>query len=306
MREVVRQVERLQRLAVFESTARLGSFTAAAKELGMTQPAVTRQVRLLEQRLGAELFRRTANRSELTEIGARLADRIGVGFDVIEAGLTEFADDAGAFVLAAHPGIAQQWIVPRIDGLQKALGDRDLRLWLFDRDPEVAAGGFDAAVRVGSGQFPGQSSQLLFPERVVPVASPAFAEQWGLSEASTAEDVFQAPFVHMDDGDHPWMTWSDWLAKFSITLRRQPGRVLFHNYPMVLQQALAGHGIALGWRTLIDELVAGDALVVVGPEATSNRGYYVSWPAGEPADGVQALVEWLLSQLRAPSLPQLQ
>lgn len=296
MREVVRQVDRLQRIAVFESTARLGSFTAAAKELGMTQPAVTRQIRSLEQRLGAELFRRTANRSELTEIGGRLADRISAGFDVIEAGLAEFAEHAGTFVLAAHPGIAQQWIVPQIDGLHEALGDRDLRLWLFDRDLEVAGGGFDAAVRVGTGEFPGQSSQLLFPERVVPVASPAFAEQWGLSESSTALDVYQAPFVHMDDGDHPWMTWSDWLAEFGITLRRQAGRVLFHNYPMVLQQALAGHGIALGWRSLVDELVAGDALVVVGPEVRSNRGYYVSWPAGEPDAGVQALVAWLLSR----------
>lgn len=295
MRELLRQVDRLQRIAVFESAARLGSFTAAAKELGMTQPAVTRQIRSLEHRLGAELFRRTANRSELTETGTRLADHISAGFDVIEAGLTEFAEHAGTFVLAAHPGIAQQWIVPRIEGLRQALGDLDVRLWLFDRDSEIVAGGFDAAVRVGTGDFAGQSSQLLFPEQVVPVASPALAEQWGLSESSTADDVYRAPFVHMDDGDHPWMTWANWLGEFGITLLRQPGRVLFHNYPMVLQQALAGRGVALGWRTLIDDLVAGDALVVVGPEARSKRGYYVTWPTGAPDTGVQALVAWLTS-----------
>jgi len=293
MRDLLRQIDRLQRLAVFESAARLGSFTAAAKELGTTQPAVTRQIRSLELSLGAELFRRTANRSELTEIGSRLSDHVAAGFDVIEAGLAEFAEHAGTFVLAAHPGIAQQWIVPRIDGLHEALGALDVRLWLFDRDDEITAGGFDAAVRVGTGDFPGQSSHLLFHERVVPVASPAFAEQWGLSDTSSADDVYRAPFVHMDDGDHPWMTWADWLSEFGITLRRQPGRVLFHNYPMVLQQALAGRGIALGWRNLIDDLVAGDALVVVGPEARSSRGYYVTWPAGEPDTGVQALVTWL-------------
>ena len=295
MRDLVRQIDRLQRIAVFESAARLGSFTAAAKELGMTQPAVTRQIRSLELSLGAELFRRTANRSELTEIGRRLGDHIAAGFDVIEAGLAEFAEHAATFVLAAHPGIAQQLIVPRIDGLHEALGDLDVRLWLFDRDDEIAAGGFDAAVRVGTGNFAGQSSHLLFHERVVPVAAPAFATQWGLSETSTAHDVYQAPFVHMDDGENPWMTWADWLSEFGITLRRQPGRVLFHNYPMVLQQALAGRGVALGWRTLIDELVDGGALVVVGPEVHSNRGYYVTWPTGEPDAGVQALVAWLSS-----------
>lgn len=295
MRELLQQVDRLQRLAVFESAGRLGSFTAAAKDLGMTQPAVTRQIRSLELSLGTELFRRTANRSELTEVGARLSDHIAAGFDVIEAGLAELAEHAGTFVLAAHPGIAQQWIVPRIDGLHAALGELDVRLWLFDRDSEVVEGGFDAAVRVGTGEFPGQSSQLLFRERVVPVASPAFAQQYGLSETSSAADVYEVPFVHMDDGDHPWMTWANWLSEFDITLRRQPGRVLFHNYPMVLQQALAGRGVALGWRTLIDELVAGDALVVVGPEVTSNRGYYVTWPEGEPDAGVSALAAWLAS-----------
>jgi DNA-binding transcriptional LysR family regulator len=293
MRDLLRQVDRLQRIAVFDSAARLGSFTAAAKELGMTQPAVTRQVRSLELSLGTELFRRTANRSELTEIGARLHDHIAAGFDVIEAGLAELAEHAGTFVLASHPGIAQQWIVPRIDGLHEALGELDVRLWLFDQDDEVAAGGFDAAVRVGTGEFKGQSSHLLFHERVVPVASPGFAEHWGLSEASAARDVYEVPFVHMDDGQRPWMTWANWLAEFGITLRRQPGRVLFHNYPMVLQQALAGRGVALGWRTLVDDLVDGDALVVVGPEVRSNRGYFVTWPAGEPDAGVQALVNWL-------------
>ena len=86
----------------------------------------------------------------------------------------------------------------------------------------------------------------------------------------------------MDDGDHPWMTWADWLSDFGITLRRQPGRVLFHNYPMVLQRALLGHGVALGWRPLVDEYVDGGALEIVGPEVRSHRGYYITWPAGQP------------------------
>lgn len=293
MRELVRQVDRLQRLAVFESAARLGSFTKAGAELGMTQPAVTRQIRSLERTLNAELFSRTANRSVLTELGQRLCDHVAAGFDVIEAGLGELAEHSGNFVLAAHPGIAQMWLVPRLDELKQALGDLDLRLWLFDRDIELAAGSFDAAIRVGSGTFDGLDSLLLFPEIVVPIATPAVAELYGLSADSTADDVYQAPFVHMDDGDRPWMTWSGWLANFGITLRRQPGRVLFHNYPMVLQRALLGHGVALGWHPLIDEYVDGGALVVVGPEVRSSRGYYLTWPSGQPSTAVQALIGWL-------------
>ncbi len=296
MRSAVERVGRLQRLAVFEAAARLGSFTRAAGELGMTQPAVTRQIRALERALDCELFIRSANRSELTEVGRRLGDHVAAGFDVIEAGLSELDDHAGTFVLAAHPGVVQMWLVQRLDQLQAALGDVDLRLWLFERDSELVDGSFDAAIRVGTGDFPGCRSRLVFPEVVVPIATPSFAAEHGLSPTSTAAEVYEAPFVHMDDGDRPWMTWADWLAVFGIPLRRRPGRVLFHNYPMVLQQILVGRGVGLGWRPLVDEYVDGGALQLVGPEVRSSRGYYVTWPTSGGGATVDALVEWLLAQ----------
>ena len=155
MRELIRRVDRIQGLAVFEAAARLGSFTAAGHELGMSQPAVTRQIRALERRLGVGLFVRTANRSELSDVGGRLRDHVTAGFDVIEAGLAELAEHAGTFVLAAHPGIAQAWVVPRLDQINDVLGDLDLRLWLFDRDAELA-GGELAASRSGPGSSAGR------------------------------------------------------------------------------------------------------------------------------------------------------
>lgn len=294
MRPVVRRVDRLQRLAVFEAAARLGSFTAAAAELGMTQPAVTRQIRSLERSLDSELFTRTSNRSELTEEGRRLRDHVSAGFDEIEEGLAELDELTGTFTLASHPGIVQMWLMPHLDELQTAIGDLDLRLWFFERDDELVDGAFDAAIRIGTGDFPGCRSRLLFSETVVPIAAPSFAEEHGLSTASTARDVHQVPFVHMDDGGSPWMTWAEWLAEFGIALRRLPGRVLFHNYPMVLQQAILGRGVALGWRPLIDEYVNGGALEVVGPEVRSSRGYYITWPTSGGGEHVEALVSWLL------------
>ncbi len=92
------------------------------------------------------------------------------------------------------------------------------------------------------------------------------------------------------------MTWRDWLGSFGLELPRHPGRVLFHNYPMVIQQALAGRGVALGWRPLIDDLLEGGALTIVGPEVRSDRGYYVTWPSGRPSAAVQAVVEWFRVQ----------
>lgn len=301
MRAVIRRVDRLQRLVVFDAAARLGSFTAAARELGLSQPAVTRQIRALEQSLGVALFSRTANRSELTDAGRRLRGHVAAAFDTIEAGLAELAPGDATFVLAAHPGIAQQWIVPRIDGVRDALGGRELRLRLFDRDDELVGSDHDASIRVGDGHVPGQSSHLLFPEVVVPVAAPTVARDHQLEEGGSPERLLDVPLVHMDDGDRPWMTWSGWFGEFGLEFPPQSGRVLFQNYPMVLQQALAGRGVALGWRPLIDDLVDGGALVVVGPEVRSDRGYYVTWRAGRPSDAVAALVDWLVAQAAGDS-----
>lgn len=292
----MRKVGRLHRLAVFDAAARLGGFSAAARELGMTQPAVTRQIRALERSLGRDLFVRTANRSELTDAGRRLHDHVAAGLDRLDTGVNEFTAVSGAFVLATHPGVAQLWLVPRLDDLSEALHPLDLRLWLFDRDTDVDTGGFDAAIRVGEGHFPGHHAELLFRERVVPVCSPAFAEAHGLDADSTPEEIHGVPFINMDDGDAPWMAWSDWLERNGMELERLPGRVLFQNYPMVIQQALIGRGVALGWRGLIDDLVDGGALVTVGPEVTSERGYYVTWPEDRRSAEVDALVGWLRAE----------
>jgi LysR family transcriptional regulator, glycine cleavage system transcriptional activator len=295
VRELIRRLDRLQALAVFEAAARLGSFTAAGHELGLSQPAVTRQIRALERRLGVSLFVRTANRSRLSDPGRNLRDHVATAFDIVEAGLAELDEHTGTFVLAAHPGVAQAWVVPRLDQINEVLGDLDLRLWLFDRDAELADGAFDAAVRVGDGDFSGHDARLLFPEVVVPVAAPAVAREHGLNADSTATDVQRAPLIHMDDGDRPWMTWAGWFDTFDLALTRSPGRVLFHNYPMVLQRALLGHGIALGWRPLIDAYLEGDALEIVGPEVRSDRGYYVTWPAGRKTAAVTALTKWFVA-----------
>ena len=270
-RLVTQKVGRLHRLAVFDAAARLGGFSAAARELGMTQPAVTRQIRALERSLGRDLFARTANRSELTDAGQSLHSHVAAGLDRIDAGIREFTDDSGAFVLATHPGVAQLWLVPRLESLSAALHPLDVRLWFFERNADIEAGGFDAAIRVGDGNFPDHHAELLFRERVVPVCSPAFAVEHGLHAESTPAEIHEVPFINMDDGDAPWMAWADWLAAGGVELQRQPGRVLFQNYPMVVQQALIGRGVALGWRGLIDELVDGGALTVVGPEVTSAR-----------------------------------
>ena len=124
-RPLVATVDRLQRLAVFDAAARNGSFSAAGRELGMAQPAVTRQIQALERSLGIELFVRHTNRSTLSGPGQTLAAAVDNAFALLEHTVTEIADTDDIFVLAMPPGFAQQLVMPRLDSLQRALGDRD-------------------------------------------------------------------------------------------------------------------------------------------------------------------------------------
>jgi LysR family transcriptional regulator, glycine cleavage system transcriptional activator len=289
-------VGRLQRLAVFEAAARLGSFTAAGRELGISQPAVTRQVRLLEQSLGHALFVRTSNRSDLTDTGTVLADAIKLGFDHITRAVNELAKPThAAFVLACHPGFAQQWLMPRIEQIQPVLEGRELRLWLVDRPSDLANGNYDAAIHVAT-TATRPNSLRLFGEVVVPVASPALATQLNLNAQSHPQALLDTPLLHMDEGDQPWLSWGGWFGHFGLTPPKQTGRVLFNNYPMVLQQTIAGRGVALGWHTLIDDLVSDGVLVPISQPVSTSNGYYLTWTDTAPLDALGALTTWLLSQ----------
>lgn len=292
-RPLIASVDRLQRLAVFDAAARCGSFSAAGRELGLAQPAVTRQIQALEQSLGIELFVRHTNRSTLSGPGHTLATAVDHAFTSLEHTIAEIADTDDIFVLAMPPGFAQQLVVPRLDSLQRALGDRDLRLWLYDREHELNDSHFDAAVRVSSAAWTGYDATRLFAEQVMPVATPALAAELGLHEHSAAEAVLAAPLLHMDAADRPWMSWTDWLGSFGLALTPVRGRVVFNNYPTVLQQALAGRGVALGWSGLIDGLLSDGLLCVVGPTLTSERDYQLTWPTRRTGAALTALRAWL-------------
>lgn len=292
-------------MAVFDAAARTGSFTAAAAEIATTQPAVTRQIRELEQALGATLFHRTANRSELTDAGRRLADAVDAGFARIERGLLDLLEPRPTFVLAAPPGLAQLVLVPVLDALYEAVGDVDIRLWLYDRDTDLDRGAYDVAIRVGDGSWPGHHDIKLFTERVVPVATRQLADQFGLDEHASAKAVLAAPLLHMEAEGRPWTSWAEWFDDFELSLTPGIRRVVLNSYPAVIQQAVAGRGVALGWRGVVDQLLLDGLLDVVGPEVTTPRAYRVTWSADtpdRPADGDatrNAAVEWLITALGA-------
>jgi LysR family glycine cleavage system transcriptional activator len=266
-------------------------------ELRMSQPAVTRQVRELERTLDLELFHRTANRSALSEAGRRLADALDAGFAGIERTLSELYDPDPVFVLASPPGFAQQLLVPVLDELQDALPDHDIRLWLYDRDSDLDAGAYDAAIRLSPDDRDHFNSAVLFTERAVPIATPAFATEYSLDRSSSAIDVLSVPLLHMEAEGRPWMSWAEWLRPFDLALTPGRRRILHNNYSTVLQQAVAGRGVALGWLGIVDQLLDDNVLAIVGPETRTDRTYRVVWPSNYQTEAVGAAIEWLMSRV---------
>ena len=302
MRPIVERIARLQRLAAFDAAARRGSFTAAATELGSTQPALTRQIRALERSVGLELFERTANRSRLTEAGRQLAAAVDAGFMTIEQGLSTISGQASTFVLASPPGFAQQVMVPVLDELHAALETEhahDIRLWLYDRDAELDHGDADAIFASGPAVGWARCGPPVRRDRR-PRGDSCVRRGPRAPQHSTADDVLAAPLLHMDTTDRPWMSWADWLTHFDLALTTRR-RVVYNAYPAVIQQAIAGRGVALGWYGVIDQYLTDGLLVPVGPAVSTDRSYCLAWPTGRRTPAVEAVIGWL----DAPDLTRL-
>ncbi len=291
---LLKRVPRLQMIAVFESAARLESFTEAAHEIGMTQSGVSRHISNLEQATALELFQRAPNKVRLTAAGSAFLVAIQEGFDTIEHALAELRRQGPTFLLAANPGFAQHWLVPRLDGLQAVLGDADLRLRLFDRDSELHGEVYDAAIHLTSIAGAPLGSRVLFHEVVVPVAAPWFAEANGLEPATEPARLIHVTKLQLDGRDRRWMGWADWFAAHAILWSPAAAKMSYNNYPSVLNDTIAGRGVALAWRGLVDSMIASGALVVVGPEASRPDTAYQLIPGhNAPLDLFDRLANWL-------------
>lgn len=263
----------------FEAVARHLSFTIAASELCLTQSAVSRQIATLEQQTGLRLFRRLHRAIELTPAGQRLLDAVTLGLDHVQDCLAALGSGTRMpqITVSATVAFAWFWLMPRLDQFSAYHPEVDLRILATDTPVLPGHGDVDVAILFGSGQWEGITSQLLFREKVYPVCSPRFLnEHRGLLRP---EDLLCQTLLHLDiDRSAPDpVDWQRWLASQGVTGQPVLPGLRFNSYPMVLQAAEAGRGVALGWSYIVDPIVASGRLVqpVVGAMETRN-GYYLS------------------------------
>ena len=261
-------------LSAFDAVARLGSFSAAAEDLALTQGAVSRQVAVLEDQLGLRLLERTGRGVVLTPAGAQYAKRIAEALTIIrESSLAVMSGVEGNVLnLAILPTFGTRWLMPRLPGFiarhPDVIVNFATRIGQFDFDAEK----IDAAIYIGAPNWPKADCKLLMHETVQPVCSPDFLRQHPVAEAA---DLVSLPLLHM--ASRPG-AWSDWFA--SLGLQEEVGRGMrFEQFLNVSQACIAGVGVALMPPFLIQpELQSGQLVPAFAHSVRSPSSYYLVSP----------------------------
>ncbi|MBC9032208.1 LysR family transcriptional regulator [Sphingomonas sp. JC676] len=299
----MRRLPPLPAIRVFEAAARLGNFTRASEELGMTQAAVSYQMKLLEERLGAPLFRRDGRRVVLTEAGARAAPQVSRAFDAIDAAFAHVrAEEEGLLVISTSNTFANAWLAWRLGSFQMGHPEMAVRLDTSDAVADLESGEVDCAIRSGRGGWPGLAADLLLPIDFTPMVSPAFFDRHG---PYSPRDLLDLPLISPHD---PW--WSVWLREAGVDVPEGPPRpgVRLDSQAHEGHAAIAAQGVAMltpfFWRNDLAE-----KRLVRPFEQISTRGYAYWFVVPEGRRNVPKIKrfrEWLIDEIgRERPLPVL-
>ena len=289
----------LDLLRGFEAAARLRSFTAAASELGTTQPAISQQIKRLEEQLATRLFDRIYRGIELTDAGEILFSHVQAGLQSMDAGLSLVTEQHQHEVLqvATDFAFAAYWLMPRLHRFHKDNPDVDVSLVTSERSHSMLRADIDVAILFGDGRFKQGESHWLFSEEVFPVCSPALLAGRDLPLPVAALKEF--PLLHLrGEGANNWFDWSGVFRELNIAQVPAPGQLRFDNYTLVIQAAIGGQGVAIGWRHLVDDLLEQGLLCrLVEANVISAYGYYVVLPQRKRrVQIVQRFVDWLKTE----------
>ncbi|WP_207283867.1 choline sulfate utilization transcriptional regulator [Pseudomonas sp. FW300-N2F2] len=289
----------LELFRAFEAAARQQSFTAAAIELGTTQPAISQQIKRLEEQLGTRLFDRIYRGIELTEAGTILFEQVQAGLQSIDAGLSAITAQHQHEVLqvATDFAFAAYWLMPRLHRFHAANPQVDVSLVTSERNHNMLRTDIDVAVLFGDGRFKQGESRWLFSEEVFPVCSPLLLKDRPLP--LPAQALAEFPLLHLRaSNSNSWFDWSGVFRELGITSSPAPGQLRFDNYTLLIQAAIGGQGVAIGWRHLVDNLLAQGLLCrPIAETVLSRLGYYVVLPQRKRRGGlIRLFVDWLMEE----------
>lgn len=288
----------LQWLLAFQRVAEHLSFTRAAAELNVTQPAMSHKIRQLEAHLGVALFHRVGRGIALTREGELF-------LRAVEDGLTRMAEAADALqrpmphvTLRTDSEFASFWLLPVIGKFNKQ-HPRIITSIISDRGtmaPDPRSPSLD--IPFGDGQWAGANSIRLFYEEVIPVCSPSYLKSCG--RLKDLDDLAQQTLIGWHNVRWDFMDWDEWFERRGASHLNPTARLIFDDYHVSTHAALNGQGIALAWRYLIGDLLDQGLLVRPIPDTViTQRGQFVIEPQEtDVPDEIRRLIQWIVQSAR--------
>jgi len=286
----------LDLLQGFEAAARHLSFTKAGEELFLTQSAVSRQIKELEDQLGVPLFHRRHRALALTDAGQQFYAAAAQVLTTMRSATSRLKAQSGRRPLSVTTthSFAALWLIPRLAGFTRTHPGVDVRITADTRVQDLDRDGLDLAIRHGPPSLAGPHAVRLFGERVLPVCSPKLLKKNPLREPA---DLKNHCLLVYDDPEarHPWLHWKSWLEVAGIPDLRPVATLSFSGFEQIIPAAVAGHGVALGRSPLVKDLLATKELVApFKTSADPARAYFaITSKTAAARPEVTGFVEWL-------------
>lgn len=301
----MRPVPYLNSLRALEAAVRLGSFRAAAGELGVTPAAVGQQVRSLEAALGRQLLSRHASGFVPTEAAQLAAGRLALGFDELRKGMSLLtrSDRRKRIFVTVTPSIAERWLTPRIARFLREYPEIDLRI---DSTPYVlyeGGGEFDFALRYDQPGRLGSEETPLFDETLIPICTPAFASQIGPIERRDCLSATALIHVDRSTDDPDWFHWDEWAQEYGYELpQTKSGQLQFAFTTAALRSMYDGQGLHLAQLSItLPDLLSGTLVAPFGASKSVRPGYPYNLTRTDPGNITpiqRAFRDWLLSEAK--------
>ncbi len=289
----------LASLLPFEAAARLESFTMAAEELHLTQAAVSRQIRALEDDLSLQLFERRNRAVHLTEAGREFARVVSGALESMaaHAGHLRAENRTGEVVFFSQLCEAFYWVMPRLSEFHQRHPEIEVRVAASTRPLTEASGHFDVALQTSNRASGSHPLVFTVPDEVFPLCSPAYLA--GRKPPLDLADLSSHHLLHHKAYPQDWIEWDGWLERLGLKLRVGHRGSVYDSYPVMIQAAVEGHGITLGWRSTMERLLEAGALVRPFDESVILLGglsvYRCQGARQRPE--AEALIAWLKSEL---------
>lgn len=303
---MARRLPPLYALRAFEAAARHASFTRAAQELAITQSAVSRHIRTLEEHFACRLFERSGRTLRLTETAVTLLPGVRDGFDALERACTSVRVDDATLRLKAPSTLTMRWLLARLSRFRLLEPDSEVQLtsaWMDVDKVDFHHEPFDCAVLLGKGNFSEEWESIeLFAEWLIPVCAPDAARNgsWDLARLQGAELLHPTP----DRRD-----WRRWLQRMDLS-EQVPlkGGQVFDTLELGIVAAERGYGVSIGDLVMIAEDAHSGRLGLPWPSAVaSGDSYYLVWPrARRGQERLRRLRDYLLAEVAAMQLPAVQ